>query len=277
MDEQQNNTALPQVDKETLWVLDNYILLKDYLDRTISRIAARCIRQGNIAMEEYPFYNYILDVLEEISESGDFILAHKELYPYVEKKIQGGMASFKKNLNDYKIELRNNSTPDMIKQDNAQELAQMRDALGDVDKSHDPTAGAGMSMDAVIEKLMSNQNLEAVEGSSLALTQQAQKAAAPQPLAPQQQAQAQTQAQAQAQPQTQALQPQPQVQGSQPQTAQPEIPAAPAPQANAAPQQGGIPPVPPPGTQKVIKKIVKIVRPAAPQAVPAVPNKVSEE
>ena len=51
MDEQQNNTALPQVDKETLWVLDNYILLKDYLDRTISRIAARCIRQGNIAME----------------------------------------------------------------------------------------------------------------------------------------------------------------------------------------------------------------------------------
>lgn len=265
MDEQQNNTALPQVDKETLWVLDNYILLKDYLDRTISRIAARCIRQGNIAMEEYPFYNYILDVLEEISESGDFILAHKELYPYVEKKIQGGMASFKKNLNDYKIELRNNSTPDMIKQDNAQELAQMRDALGDVDKSHDPTAGAGMSMDAVIEKLMSNQNLEAVEGSSLALTQQAQKAAAPQPLAPQQQAQAQ------------ALQPQPQVQGSQPQTAQPVIPVAPAPQANAAPQQGGIPPVPPPGTQKVIKKIVKIVRPAAPQAVPAVPNKVSEE
>lgn len=257
MDEQQNNTALPQVDKETLWVLDNYILLKDYLDRTISRIAARCIRQGNIAMEEYPFYGYILDVLEEISESGDFILAHKELYPLVEKKIQGGMASFKKNLNDYKIELRNNSTPDMIKQDNAQELAQMRDALGDVDKSHDPTAGAGMSMDAVIEKLMSSQNLEAVEGSSLALTQQAQKVAAPQPQAPQQQPQVQT-----PQPQTQAA---------------PVSAPAPAPQTNAAQQQGGIPPVPPPGAQKVIKKIVKIVRPAAPQAAPVTPNKVSEE
>lgn len=175
-EQQQNNSTLPQVDKETLWVLDNYILLKDYLDRTISRIAARCIRQGNIAIEEYPFYGYILDVLEEISESGDFILAHQELYPYVEKKIQGGMAAFKKNLNEYKTELKNNSTPDMIKQDSAQELAQMKEALGTVDKSHDPTAGAGMSMDAVIEKLMSNQNLEAVEGSSLALTQQAQKA-----------------------------------------------------------------------------------------------------
>lgn len=254
MDEQQNNTVLPQVDKETLWVLDNYILLKDYLDRTISRIAARCIRQGNIAMEEYPFYNYILDVLEEISESGDFILAHKELYPLVEKKIQGGMASFKKNLNDYKIELRNNSTPDMIKQDNAQELAQMRDALGAVDKSQDPTAGAGMSMDAVIEKLMSSQNLEAVEGSSLALTQQAQKAAAPQSQAPQ----------AQATPPAAPVAP-----------AAPQ--AAPAPQPNPAPQQGGIPPVPTPGAPKVIKKIVKIVRPAAPQAAPVTPNKVSEE
>lgn len=256
MDEQQNNTALPQVDKETLWVLDNYILLKDYLDRTISRIAARCIRQGNIAMEEYPFYNYILDVLEEISESGDFILIHKELYPYVEKKIQGGMAAFKKNLNDYKIELRNNSTPDMIKQDNAQELAQMRDALGGIDKSHDPTAGAGMSMDAVIEKLMSNQNLEAVEGSSLALTQQAQKAAAQQPSQPQQLQARETQQKPQAQP---------------------EIPPVPAPQANTTTQQGGISSVPPSGTQKVIKKIVKIVRPAAPQAAPVTPDKVSEE
>lgn len=183
MDGQQNKTTpLPQVDKDTLWVLDNYILLKDYLDRTISRIAARCIRKGNIAIEEYPFYNYILDVLEEISESGDFILAHSELYPYVEKKIAGGMQTFKKNLNDYKIELKNNSTPDMIKQDTAQELERMKDALGSIaqDKAVDPTVGAGMSMDEVIEKLMAKQNLEAEEDSSLALSQkQNQTASAP--------------------------------------------------------------------------------------------------
>ena len=53
MDEQQTPGNAVQVSKETLWYLDNYILLKDYLDRTISRIAARCIRQNNIAMEEY--------------------------------------------------------------------------------------------------------------------------------------------------------------------------------------------------------------------------------
>ena len=190
MPEQQNNN-LPQVSKDVLWVLDNYILLKDYLDRTISRIAARCVRKGNIAIEEYPFYNYILDVLEEISESGDFIIAHKELYPYVEKKIAGGMNAFRKNLNEYKTELRNNSTPDMIKQDTAQELEKMREALGSIDKSQDPTVGAGMSMDEVIEKLMLKQNI-APEATN----------AEPKPIPqPRPQAQQQTRPQAQTQQQ----------------------------------------------------------------------------
>lgn len=261
MDEQQNTTATAQVDKETLWVLDNYILLKDYLDRTISRIAARCIRKGNIAMEEYPFYGYILDILEEISESGEFILAHQELYPLVEKKIQGGMSAFKKNLNDYKLELKNNSTPDMIKQDNAQELAQMKEALGMVDKSQDPTAGAGMSMDAVIEKLMSNQNLEAVEGSSLAMTQPPKQSAAPQPQTPA------------ASPETRIPSvPKPQVQ-------QPDVQTRPlsmeAPSAPVQTPQAAASSVP--GQQKIIKKIVKIVKPATPQNAQAVPQKVSEE
>ena len=86
----EQNTQPTGASKESLWYLDNYILLMDYYDRTISRIAARCIRMGNIAMEEYKYYGYILDVLEEISETGDYILEHKELYPYVEKKIVAG-------------------------------------------------------------------------------------------------------------------------------------------------------------------------------------------
>lgn len=135
------------------WYVDNYVLLKDYYDRTISRIAARCVRQGNIAMEEYPFYGYILDVLEEISETGDYIVAHPDLYAYVDKKIAGGINTLKKNLNEYKTELKNNASPEMIKQDK-DELNKMKEALGAVDKSNDPTVGAGMSMDQVIDKLM---------------------------------------------------------------------------------------------------------------------------
>lgn len=143
-----------------LWYVDNYILLKDYYDRTISRIAARCVRKGNIAIEDYPFYGYILDVLEEISETGDYILQHQALYPYVEKKIAGGMNGFKKTLLEFQQELKNNSTPEMIK-DDAREVEKMKKLLNSsASKAEDPTVGAGMGMEQLMEKLMSENNIQ---------------------------------------------------------------------------------------------------------------------
>lgn len=149
---QQNDANIP-VTKEDLWYVDNYLVLRDYYDRTISRIAARCVRMGNIALEEYPFYSYILDVLEEICDTGNYILSRKQLYPYVERKIAGGVAALQKNVNLYQQELQNNSSPEMIKQD-PQELNKMKEVLGQIDKSVDPTVGAGMNMDDVVNKLL---------------------------------------------------------------------------------------------------------------------------
>ena len=140
------------------WYVDNYVLLKDYYDMTISRIAARCIRQGNIALEEYKYYSYVLDVLEEITETGEYIVSHPDLYSYVDKKIPGGINALKKNLQDFKTELEHNATPDMIKQDK-EELNKMKAALGKIDKSEDPTVGAGMSVDEVVNKLVKENHL----------------------------------------------------------------------------------------------------------------------
>ncbi|MCQ2740720.1 MAG: hypothetical protein MJ210_01195 [Alphaproteobacteria bacterium] len=142
-----------------VWYVDNYVLLKEYYDMTISRIAARCVRSGNIAIEEYKHYAYILDVLEEISETGEYILSHPNLYGYVDKKIPGGVNALKKNLNEFKSELEHNASPDMIKQDK-NELNKMKEALGEMDKASDPTAGAGMSMDEVVNKLMAQNNIK---------------------------------------------------------------------------------------------------------------------
>jgi hypothetical protein len=155
----ENESNSQEVDKEALWYVDNYILLRDYYERTVSRIAARCVRMGNIAMEEYPFYSYVLDVLEEISDTGDFIVQHTELYPYVEKKIKGGINALKKNLDEYKDELQGNASPDMIKED-ALEVEKMKKALGLLDKSEDPTVGAGMNIEELVEKLV-NQDEDA--------------------------------------------------------------------------------------------------------------------
>lgn len=150
------------ISKEMLWYVDNYIVLIDYYDRTISRIAARCVRQGNIALEEYKFYPYILDVLEEICDTGNFIVEHPELYSYVERRIAGGIEALKKNLALYQDELTNNQTPEMLRAD-PNEAKKINEALSSFDKSIDPTAGAGMNIDELMEKLMAESAAEAAE------------------------------------------------------------------------------------------------------------------
>ncbi len=151
----ENNVALT---KESLWYVDNYIVLIDYYDRTISRIAARCIRTGNIALEEYKFYPYVLDVLEEICETGNYILEHTELYPYIEKKIAGGVEALKRNLAIYQEELTNNQSPDMLRPD-PNEAQKMNEVMSNFDKSVDPTSGAGMNIDDLMNKLMAENNI----------------------------------------------------------------------------------------------------------------------
>ncbi len=194
------------------WYVDNYVLLKEYYDMTISRIAARCVRSGNIAIEEYEHYSYILDVLQEISDTGDYIVAHSNLYSYVDKKIAGGLNSLKKTLQEFKYELEHNASPEMIKQDK-NELSKMKEALGEIDKTEDPTAGAGMSMDAVINKLMQQNNIKPN------FTEEEKAASAqPQPL-----------------PSQQTPKPQ-QPQAPKPQHAQPQQPQNPNPQPTTTPQ-----------------------------------------
>ncbi len=145
------------VTKETLWYIDNYILIRDYYDRTVSRIAARCIRMGNIAVEDYPQYSYIIDVLNELCETGGYILEHKELHPYLDKKIKGGVKALEKNLSLYKQELERNSTTEMNVQ-KAKDLSAAKEAFsGFTDQADDPTKGAGQSIDDVVAKLMAEQ------------------------------------------------------------------------------------------------------------------------
>ncbi len=145
------------VTKESLWYIDNYVLIRDYYDRTVSRIAARCIRKGNIAVEDYPFYPYIIDVLDELCEIGDYIIEHKELHPYVEKKIKGGVEALKRNLSLYKQELINNSSAEMnVKKDS--DLSAVKDAFsGFTNQANNPLGDAGQSIDDVVAKLMAEQ------------------------------------------------------------------------------------------------------------------------
>ena len=150
------------VTEDDLWLIDNYIVLIDYYDRTISRIAARCVRQGNIALEEYKFYPYVLDVLEEICDTGEAIMSNQALYPYVERRIAGGIEALQQNLAIFQSELTNNQSPDMLK-DDPNEANKLNEAMSNFDKAVDPTAGAGMNIDDLMQKLMAENNISSEE------------------------------------------------------------------------------------------------------------------
>lgn len=150
------------VTEDDLWLIDNYIVLIDYYDRTISRIAARCVRQSNIALEEYKFYPYVLDVLEEICDTGEAIMNNKALYPYVERRIAGGVEALQNNLAIFQSELTNNQSPDMLKTD-PDETQKLNEAMSNFDKAVDPTAGAGMNIDELMQKLMAENNIDSGE------------------------------------------------------------------------------------------------------------------
>lgn len=156
----ENNDNEVAVTKESLWYIDNYVLIRDYYDRTVSRIAARCIRKGNIAVEDYPFYTYIIDVLDELCETGDYIISHTELHPYVEKKIKGGIQALKDNLSLYKQELERNASVEMTVKKDVEDISSAKDDIfgGFTNQAEDPTKGAGQSIDDVVAKLMAEQD-----------------------------------------------------------------------------------------------------------------------
>ena len=81
------------------------------------------------------------------------------MYPYVARKIAGGIEALQNNLSIYQQELQNNSSPDMIKQDPS-EIGKMKEALGEIDKGFDPTAGAGMNIDDLMNKLLAENKKE---------------------------------------------------------------------------------------------------------------------
>ena len=80
----------------------------------------------------------------------------------MERKIAGGIEALKNNLAMYKDEFTKNQTLEMVKQESMEKQRQkLKDTLNEgVDKSVDPTVGAGMNIDELMDKLMHDNNID---------------------------------------------------------------------------------------------------------------------
>ena len=123
------------ISKEVLWDFNAFLILNDYYDQTISRIGARCVRMGGLALNEYPYYGYVLDLLDEIITIGSNIEGEEKLIPLFEKYFKGGYIEFKKVLKNYRKEFEEDAPPEMMADNSSNELDRMIKELGEIDTS----------------------------------------------------------------------------------------------------------------------------------------------
>lgn len=106
---------------EQLWSFDHFVRLKDYYDQTISRTSARCVHLGGLELSQYPYFGYILDLLDEIITFGQELVTEPAYRAIIQAKYKGGMAMLQKNLAEYKKEFEDNAPPEMLEEDNVME------------------------------------------------------------------------------------------------------------------------------------------------------------
>ncbi len=129
---------------EQLWNFDHFLRLKTYYDQTISRTSARCVHLGGLELSQYPYFGYILDLLDEILTFGMEIITP----PYariVRERYKGGEAALKKVLMEFKTEFENNAPPEMLADDES--LDEIKDRLGSLADANEVEEDIGPAPD----------------------------------------------------------------------------------------------------------------------------------
>ena len=129
---------------EQLWNFDHFMRLKTYYDQTISRTSARCVHLGGLELSQYPYFGYILDLLDEILTFGMEIITP----PYaqiIKERYKGGEAALKKVLMEYKTEFENNAPPEMLAEDES--LDEIKNRLGALADSNEVEGDIGPAPD----------------------------------------------------------------------------------------------------------------------------------
>lgn len=130
---------------EQLWNFDHFMRLKSYYDQTISRTSARCVHLGGLELSQYPYYGYILDLLDEILTYGMEILTP----PYtaiVRDRYKGGDAALRKVLLEFKKEFEDNAPPEMLSEEE-ESLEEIKNRLGSLASKSEPEGDIGPAPD----------------------------------------------------------------------------------------------------------------------------------
>ena len=112
---------------DQLWNFEHFMRLKSYYDQTISRTSARCVHLGGLELSQYPYFGYILDLLDEILTFG-FEIVTPPYARIIQERYKGGDAALKKLLMEFKAEFDSNAPPEMLEEEET--MDEVRERLG---------------------------------------------------------------------------------------------------------------------------------------------------
>ena len=137
---------------EQLWNFDHFMRLKTYYDQTISRTSARCVHLGGLELSQYPYFGYILDLLDEILTFGMEIITP----PYakiVQERYKGGDAALRKVLMEYKAEFDSNAPPEMLEdEESIDDIKERLGSLADKNEVEEEIGPAPDGFEAPVEQ-----------------------------------------------------------------------------------------------------------------------------
>lgn len=113
---------------EQLWNFDHFMRLKDYYDQTISRTSARCVHLGGLELTQYPYFGYILDLLDEILTFGAELTGNPVYAGIIRDRYKGGEPALRKILAQFKKDFEENAPPEMLPDDDS--MDDIKDRLG---------------------------------------------------------------------------------------------------------------------------------------------------
>lgn len=130
--------------KNDSWDFEYFNRLRNYYDQTMSRVGARCVQLGGLEMSNYPYFDYVLDVLSELVEVGNKLLTDDKYKAIIATDFAGGRVALEKVVADYKYELETNAPPEMVEKE--VDKNDIESVLGGIDNTVD-TAPIGPAAD----------------------------------------------------------------------------------------------------------------------------------
>ncbi len=124
-----------QIPKTKNWEMANFMRQKNLYEEATNWISARCVRLGNMDKTEYPYYGFVVDLMNELKENIQNLLENQLLEEVIDAEVPGGREGMQNLLKALEKELED--LPENLKPVEEKNEVDPRQVLGEMDTSQE--------------------------------------------------------------------------------------------------------------------------------------------